>query len=83
MFWSFQSNKRQKTSGTPELDYFMNEEKSDVLFVVEGQRIPALKAILSVKSIVFRAMFSGDFKESKDKEVVIEDTTYEAFKAFI
>ena len=28
-------------------------------------------------------MFSGDFKESKDKEVVIEDTTYEAFESFI
>ena len=28
-------------------------------------------------------MFSGDFKETNDKEVVIEDTTYEAFKTFI
>ena len=70
-------------SGTPELDYFMNEEKSDVLFVVEGKRIPALKAFLSVKSRVFSAMFSGKYKESKDNEVVIEDTTYEAFKSFI
>ena len=61
----------------------MNEEKSDVLFVVEGQQIPALKAFLSVKSRVFSAMFSGDFKESKDNKVVIEDTTYEAFKTFI
>ena len=70
-------------SGTPELECFMNEEMSDVLFIIEGQRIPALKSFLSVKSRVFRAMFSGDFKESKDKEIVIEDTTYEAFKAFI
>ena len=70
-------------SGTPELDYFMNDERSDVLFVVEGQTIPALKALLSVKSRVFHAMFSGEFKELKDKEIVIEDTTYEAFKTFI
>ena len=83
MFWSFQSNKRQKMSGTPELDYFMNKEESDVVFVVEGKRIPALKTLLSVKSTVFCAMFSGHFREAKDKEVVIEDTTYEAFKAFI
>ena len=55
----------------------MNEEKSDVLFEVEGQTIPAIKSFLSVKSRVFSAMFSGDFKESKDKEIVIEDTTYE------
>ena len=65
------------------MDFFMNKEKSDVVFVVEGKRIPALKAFLSVKSRVFCAMFLGEFKESKDKEVVIEDTTYEAFKAFL
>ena len=68
-------------SGTPEMDYFMNEKRSDVLFIVEGQPIPALKAFLSVKSRVFHTMFSGDFKESK--EVVIKHTTYEAFKTFI
>ena len=67
----------------PELYYFMDEEMSDVLFIVEGQTIPALKAFLSDKSRVFSAMFSGEFKESKGKEVVIKDTTYEAFKSFI
>ena len=74
---------RKQISENPELDYFMNEDKSDVMFVVEGQRIPALKTLLSVKSRVFSAMFSGEFKESKDKELVIEDTTYEAFKTFV
>ena len=67
----------------PEMDYFMNVKKSDVMFVVEGKPVPALKAFLSVKSRVFSAMFSEEFKESKDKEIVIEDTTYEAFKTFI
>ena len=70
-------------SENPEMDYFMNESVSDVIFVVEGQRIPAMKSILSLKSKVFRTMFSGNFKEAKDKEVVIEETTYEAFKTFI
>ena len=70
-------------SKNPELDYFMNEERSDVRFIVKEKPIPALKAYLSVKSRVFHAMFSGEFKESKDKEIVIEDTTYEAFKTFI
>ena len=78
-----QSKKRKEMSGTPESDYFMNEEKSDVLFVVEGKQIPALKAFLSVKSRVFSAMFSGKFKESKYREVIIEDTTYEAFNTFV
>ena len=61
----------------------MNDEKSDVVFLIEGQPLPAQKAFLSIKNKVFRAMFSDKFKESKDKEVVIEDTTFEAFKAFI
>ena len=79
----FQSNKRKQLSENPELDYFMNESVSDVVFVIEGQSLPAMKSILSLKIKVFRAMFSGDFKEQKDKEVIIEDTTYEAFKTFI
>ena len=65
------------------MDYFMNEDISDVVFVVEEQRIPAIKVILSLKSNVFRAMFSGKFKEAKDKEVVIEETNFEAFKTLI
>ena len=74
---------RNDLSICPEMDYFMDESVSDVVFVVEGQRIPAMKSILGFKSKVFRAMFGGDFKESEDKEIVIEDTTYEAFKTFI
>jgi hypothetical protein len=61
----------------------MDEFRSDVTFIVEGQRVPALKDVLAVKSEVFRAMFWGDFVESSDKEVVIKDTTHEAFKVMI
>ena len=70
-------------SETTEFDYLMSEENSDVVFVVEGQPIPALKTFLAVESRVFSAMFSGNFRESKDKAIVIEDTTYEAFNTFI
>ena len=58
----------------------MNEEVCDVVFIVDGQRIPALKTVLSLKSEVFRDIFSNEFN---DKEVVIKDTTYEAFKVLI
>ena len=70
-------------SENPELDYFMNEERSDVVFMIEGQPLPSQKLFLSIKSKVFRAMFSGDYQESKVKIIAIEDTTYEAFKTFI
>ena len=70
-------------SDCPAIDYFMNEDKSDVVFVVEGQRIPALKILLIVNNLVFRAMFSDNFKESKDKTVAIEETSFEAFQTLI
>ena len=67
----------------PELDYFMNESKCDVVFIVDCQRLPVQKSLLMIKNNVFRAMFSNNFKESKDKEIVIKDTTFDAFKRFI
>ena len=67
------------------MDYLTNEELCDVVFVVNGQRIPALKQFLSVKSRVFRELFTSnnDLEESGQTVVPIEDTTYKAFKSFI
>ena len=71
-------------SENPELDYFMNESESDVVFVVEDQQIPALKAILCLKSKVFRNLFSSESKDNKKENIFfIEDTTYAAFKTFL
>ena len=63
--------------------YFMNEDKSDIVFVVEGHRLPALKLFLCMRNNVFRAMFSDNFEESKDKTVVIEETSFDAFNTLI
>ena len=52
-------------SGNPELDYFMNESVTDLLFVVEDQQIPVLKAILCLKSTVFKDLFSSDFNDNE------------------
>ncbi|CAG2110572.1 unnamed protein product, partial [Medioppia subpectinata] len=67
----------------PELIYFMNESECNVMFKVEGKRIPALKELLIYRSDYFRSMFSGNYTESKDKEIEIQDTTHEAFKTII
>ena len=74
----FLFNCRKENSGT-----LVRELKSDVILVVEGKRIFAVKSFLSEKSSVFSAMFSGNFKESQEIEIPIEDTTYEAFNTFI
>ncbi|CAG2100607.1 unnamed protein product [Medioppia subpectinata] len=67
----------------PEMKHFMNESKSDVVFLVDGQRVPAIKAVLRLKSDVFDAMFSGQYLESTAKEITIKDTTADAFKTMI
>ncbi|CAG2113309.1 unnamed protein product, partial [Medioppia subpectinata] len=67
----------------PEMNFFMNEPKSDLIFIVEGRRVPALRHVLMVGSVYFEAMFSGSFVETDKKEIEIKDTTYEAFKAIV
>ena len=71
------------------MECFLNESLSDVVFVIEGQRLPAIKSTLGLKSRVFRAMFSGNFSESKESEetklpeIPIKDTTIDAFKTMV
>ena len=67
----------------PELKFFMNESESDFTFIIDGQRLPALKAMLRIKSPVFDAMFGSDFKESKDKELEIKDINYQSFESML
>ncbi|CAG2102291.1 unnamed protein product [Medioppia subpectinata] len=63
----------------PERKHFMNESKSDVVFIVDGQRLPAMRGVLSLKSDRFDEMF----KESAAKEIQIEGITADAFKTMI
>ncbi|XP_054154751.1 speckle-type POZ protein-like [Oppia nitens] len=67
----------------PEMHHLMNPEVSDVQFVINGQTIPAIKALMSTKSVVFRSMFSGKWVESGGKPIEIRDTTPEAFKVML
>ena len=73
----------QNDSECQELNYFMNEDKSDFTFIVDGNKIPVIKVLLSLKSKVFEAMFSGEFRETKDNEIEVKDTNFEAFKTMI
>ncbi|CAG2103747.1 unnamed protein product [Medioppia subpectinata] len=75
--------KHVKDMRYPEMSCFLNESESDVLFIIDGQRVPALRHVLGLKSEVFRAMFSGKYKESEEKEIPIEDMNAEAFKVMI
>jgi hypothetical protein len=61
-------------------DLYLNEYMSDIQLVIDGQRLPAHKFILSFKSQTFYDMFYGNSNQSDAKEVLINGTTVEAMK---
>lgn len=62
---------------------YLDSKTADVKFVFadSGESVPALKAILSVTSPVFDAMFYGSLPETGDISIV--DATPEAFRQFL
>ena len=56
--------------------------ESDVVLVVEDNEFHVHRYILLLQSPVFKAMFNGDFKDSK-QEVELNDDKYEAMLLFL
>uniref|UniRef100_A0A182PEW5 BTB domain-containing protein n=1 Tax=Anopheles epiroticus TaxID=199890 RepID=A0A182PEW5_9DIPT len=50
----------------------MNEDKADVTLIVENERIPAHRLILSARSEYFQALLYGGLEETKQDEVTIK-----------
>ena len=65
------------------MDSFLDEDKSDVIFIVENERIPAIKSYLAQKSYVFQSMFTGPYQESNQREIQIPDLNANAFKEMV
>lgn len=66
--------------------YFNKKSHSDVVFLVDGQKVYAHKIILSTRSDVMAAMFSGNFMESTKgqiNEIPISTTSLENFLALL
>ncbi|CAI2352795.1 unnamed protein product [Caenorhabditis sp. 36 PRJEB53466] len=62
---------------------FAPSEFSDVALLIEGQKIHVNKAMLSIHSSFFRALFNSDFKEKSITEIPIEDVAYEEFATLL
>lgn len=60
-----------------------NGSFSDVTLVVGKRDFPVHKAILSARSPVFEKMFTGDFKESKENRIVLEENDEQAFNELL
>jgi len=67
-------------------DYFKmfnNSFLSDVTFIVEGKPLYGHKAILASRSEYFSSLYSSGMKDALEKEIVIANYTYDAFREFL
>ncbi|CAG2225769.1 ARMC5 [Mytilus edulis] len=59
------------------------EVSHKVVFLVENQKLICCRNLLSESSPLFTAMLHGKFSEANKNEIVIEDTTFYAFRYLI
>jgi hypothetical protein len=60
-----------------------NERFSDIIFLVQGRKIFAHKAILFARSEYFSALVENGLKESSQPQVTIPDIKYPVFLAVL
>uniref|UniRef100_A0A1I8M4A6 BTB/POZ domain-containing protein 9 n=1 Tax=Musca domestica TaxID=7370 RepID=A0A1I8M4A6_MUSDO len=60
----------------------LNEDYSDVCFIVENQRLPAHRVMLAARSEYFRALLYGGLSESTQTEIHLK-VPVEAFKSLL
>uniref|UniRef100_A0A7I4YUG8 BTB domain-containing protein n=1 Tax=Haemonchus contortus TaxID=6289 RepID=A0A7I4YUG8_HAECO len=60
-----------------------NPHFSDVILVVNGEKIPANKALLAARSEYFRGLLYGGLKESGEADVILNQTNVFAFRILL
>ncbi|CAD7091304.1 unnamed protein product [Hermetia illucens] len=60
----------------------INDDYSDVTFIVENQRLPAHRVVLAARSEYFRALLYGGLSETNQSEIQLK-IPLEAFKALL
>ena len=72
------------STGSQNSDVFSQPwNDSDVVLVVEGKEVHVHRYMLSMQSPVFKAMFNGNFKDSKQEKIELKDDKYEAMLLFL
>ena len=59
------------------------KEFTDVVFIVDGERVPAHKLILASQSEYFRAMLYGEMKEASQEDIPLPDIPLASFKTVL
>jgi len=57
--------------------------RSDLAFVVNGERLKAHSVVMAARCEVFDSLLQSGMRESESKEVVVEDCEPDVFKAFL
>ena len=58
-------------------------DDSDTIFIVEEKKFHVHRALLSLMSPVFKAMFSSDFREKDQQEIPLPGKKAEVFLSFL
>lgn len=61
----------------------MSMEYSDIVLVVQEQKLPAHKVVLAARSDYFRALLYGGMRESNQTEITLSDAPVNAFKSLL
>jgi len=81
--------KRQRVSVPPPslapnlLSLLEDGRRSDLAFVVKGERLEAHSLVLAARCDVFDGLLQSGMRESESREVVVEDCEPDVFKAFL
>uniref|UniRef100_A0A7S2SJA3 BTB domain-containing protein n=1 Tax=Rhizochromulina marina TaxID=1034831 RepID=A0A7S2SJA3_9STRA len=59
-----------------------SETLSDITFLVEGKPVHAHK-IMCIRCEYFRAMLTGEMREAREKEIVLQDVRYQVFLSLL
>ena len=59
------------------------KEFTDVVFIVDGERVTAHKLILASQSEYFRAMLYGEMKEASQEDIPLPDIPLASFKTVL
>lgn len=64
-------------------ELYLNEKDSDIVFIIDNERISAHKFVLMLRCEYFRLMFLSGLREAINGEVVVKETSLIAFKTVL
>ncbi|KAJ6643408.1 BTB/POZ domain-containing protein 3 [Pseudolycoriella hygida] len=75
------NNSTQKLKNIQSL--YLNEDGADVFFLLDGERIPGHKIILTAMSDYYKTMFYGSLREDNNIDMNDSNVSVESFKEFL